>query len=130
MADEIAEAQEKVDEEGTEVTALETLQGLNTEVEQELIEMGIISIDEAIKADFTPVEAQQLMSLEATLETANTDLENEDITFAAWREDFEAYDDALTDALEESTELSEARDALEAETDALALLLDEQDRLD
>jgi len=130
VADEITEAQEKVDEEETEVTALETLQGLNTEVEQELIEMGIISIDEAIEADFTPVEAQQLMSLEAILETANTDLENEDITFAAWREDFEAYYDALTEALEESAELTEARDELEAETDALTLLLEEQDRID
>ena len=130
VADEIADAQEKVDEEETEVTALETLQRLKTEVEQELMDKSIITMAQAIEADLTPAEAQQLMSLDTALDTANDDLETEDITFAAWRQAFEAYYDALTEALEESAELTEARDALEAETDALTLLLEEQDRLD
>ena len=130
VADEITEAQEKVDEEETEVTALETLQRLKTEVEQELMDKSIITMAQAIEADLTPAEAQQLMSLDTALDTANDDLETEDITFAAWRQAFEAYYDALTEALEESAELTEARDALEAETDALTLLLEEQDRID
>ena len=130
VADEITEAQEKVDEEETEVTALETLQRLKTEVEQELMDKSIITMAQAIEADLTPAEAQQLMSLDTALDTANDDLETEDITFAAWRQAFEAYYDALTEALEESAELTEARDALEAETDALTLLQEEQDRID
>jgi len=130
VADEITEAQEKVDEEETEGTALETLQRLMTEVEQELMDKGIITGAQAIRADLTPTESQQLMSLDTALETANTDLETEDITFAAWRQAFEAFNDARTEALEESVELTEARDALEAETDALTLLLEEQDRID
>jgi len=130
VADEIIEAQEKVAEEGIEVTALETLQRLKTDVEQELMDKSIITMTQAIEADLTPAEAQQLMSLDDALDTANDDLETEDITYAAWREAFEAYYDALDEALEESAELTAARDALEAETDALTLLLDEQDRLD
>jgi len=130
VADEITEAQEKVDEEETEVTALETLQRLKTEVEQELMDKSIITMAQAIEADLTPAEAQQLMSLDTALDTADDDLETEDITFAAWRQAFEAFNDARTEALEESAELTEARDALEAETDALTLLLEEQDRLD
>ena len=130
VADEITEAQEKVDEEETEVTALETLQRLKTEVEQELMDKSIITMAQAIEADLTPIEAQELMSLDTALDTANDDLEAEDITFAAWRQAFEAFNDARTEALEESAELTEARDALEAETDALTLLLEEQDRLD
>ena len=51
VADEIAEAQEKVDEEETEVTALETLQRLKTDVEQELIDKSIITMAQAIEAD-------------------------------------------------------------------------------
>jgi len=130
VADEITEAQEKVDEEETEVTALETLQRLKTEVEQELMDKSIITMAQAIEADLTPAEAQQLMSLDTALDTANDDLETEDITFAAWRQAFEAYHVALTEALEESAELTAARDALEAETDALTLLQEEQDRID
>ena len=130
VADEIAEAQEKVDEEETEVAALETLQRLKTEVEQELMDKSIITMAQAIEADVTPAEAQQLMSLDTALDTADDDLETEDITFAAWRQAFEAFNDARTEALEESAELTEARDALEAETDALTLLQEEQDRID
>ena len=130
VADEITEAQEKVDEEETEVTALETLQRLKTEVEQELMDKSIITMAQAIEADLTPAEAQQLMSLDTALDTADDDLETEDITFAAWQQAFEAYYDALDEALEESVELTEARDALEAETDALTLLQEEQDRID
>ncbi len=130
VADEITETQEKVDEEETEVTALETLQRLKTDVEQELIDKIIITMAQALEADLTPTEAQQLMALDTALETADTDLENDEITFAAWHQAFEAFNDARTEALEESAELTEARDALEAETDALTLLLEEQDRLD
>ena len=111
------------------MNALETLRNLKTDVEQELMDKGIITMAKAIAADYTPTEADQLMVLETALEEANSDLDAEDITVSAWRKAFNAYYDALEAAGEESAELEAARDALEAETDALALLRDEQDRL-
>jgi hypothetical protein len=70
------------------------------------------------------------MALDVALEAATDDLETEDITYAAWRQAFEAFYDARDAALEESSELTEARDALEAESDALDVLREEQARLD
>ena len=130
LLDEISEAEEEVDAEQAEVTALETLQRLKTDVEQELMDKGIITMSQAIEADLTPTEAQQLMTLDVDLDAADNDLEAEDITYAAWRQAFEAFYDTLDAALEESSELTEARDALEAESDALTVLRDEQARLD
>ena len=130
LLDEISEAEEEVDAEQAEVTALETLQRLKTDVEQELMDKGIITMSQAIEADLTPTEAQQLMTLDVDLDAAGDDLEAEDITYAAWRQAFEAFYDTLDAALEESSELTEARDALEAESDALTVLRDEQARLD
>jgi peptidoglycan hydrolase-like protein with peptidoglycan-binding domain/phenylpyruvate tautomerase PptA (4-oxalocrotonate tautomerase family) len=129
LLDDIAESVVAVETEQTEVNALETLVNLKTDVEQELMDKGIITMAEAIDADYTPTEADQLMVLETALEEADSDLDTEDITVSAWRKAFNAYYDALEAAGEESAELEAARDALEAETDALALLRDEQDRL-
>jgi peptidoglycan hydrolase-like protein with peptidoglycan-binding domain len=129
LLDDIAESVVAVETEQTEVNALETLRNLKTDVEQELMDKGIITMAKAIDADYTPTEADQLMVLETALEEANSDLDAEDITVSAWRKAFNAYYDALEAAGEESAELEAARDALEAETDALALLSDEQDRL-
>ena len=129
LLDDIAESVVAVETEQTEVNALETLRNLKTDVGQELMDKGIITMAKAIAADYTPTEADQLMVLETALEEANSDLDAEDITVSAWRKAFNAYYDALEAAGEESAELEAARDALEAETDALALLRDEQDRL-
>ena len=129
LLDDIAESVVAVETEQTEVNALETLRNLKTDVEQELMDKGIITMAKAIAADYTPTEADQLMVLKTALEDADSDLDTEDITVSAWRKAFNAYYDALEVAGEESAELEAARDALEAETDALALLRDEQDRL-
>ncbi len=129
LLDDIAESVVDVETEQTEVNALETLRNLKTDVEQELMDKGIITMAKSIAADYTPTEADQLMVLKTALEDADSDLDAEDITVSAWRKAFNAYYDALEAAEEESAELEAARDALEAETDALALLRDEQDRL-
>jgi len=129
LLDDIAESVADVETEQTEVNALETLRKLKTDVEQELMDKGIITMAKAIEADYTPTEADQLMVLEVALEDANSDLDAEDITVSAWRKAFNAYYDALEAAGKESAELEAARDALKAETDALALLREEQDRL-
>ena len=129
LLDDIVESAADVETEQAEVNALETLRKLKTDVEQELMDEGIITMAEAIEADYTPTEADQLMVLEVALEDANSDLDAEDITVSAWRKAFNAYYDSLEAAGEESAELEAARDALTAETDALALLREEQDRL-
>ena len=129
LLDDIVESVADVETEQTEVNALETLRKLKTDVEQELMDKGIITMSKAIEADYTPTEADQLMVLEVALEDANSDLDAEDITVSAWRKAFNAYYDSLEAAGEESAELEAARDALTAETDALALLREEQDRL-
>ena len=129
LLDDIVESVADVETEQAEVNALETLRKLKTDVEQELMDKGIITMAKAIEADYTPTEADQLMALEVALEDANSDLDAEDITVSAWRQAFNAYYDALEAAGEESAELEAARDALTTETDALALLREEQDRL-
>jgi multidrug efflux pump subunit AcrA (membrane-fusion protein) len=129
LLDEIAEAEADVATEQTEVDALETLSRLKTDVEQELMDKSIITMAKAVEFDYTPTVAEELMALDTALDNADDDLEAEDITVAAWRKAFNAYYDALEAAGKESAELEAARDALEAETDALALLQEEQDRL-
>ena len=129
LVDDIAEAEEELATRQLEVGALETLARLKTDVEQELMDKGIITMSQAISADLTPTEAEQLVALDTALETANDDLDTEDITVIEWRKAFEAYWDALEEALEESAELEEERDELEAAETDLEALLDEQARL-
>ena len=127
---EIAEAQQDLAESEVEVSGLESRQREKTDVEQELIDKGIITIAQAIASDLTPAEAAQLIALDEALEEANDDLDAEDITVAAHTQAFNAYYDALEAALETSAELTTARDALEADGDTLTRLEDEQVRLD
>ena len=127
---EIAEAQQDLAESEVEVSGLESRQREKTDVEQELIDKGIITMAQAIASDLTPAEAAQLIALDEALEEANDDLDAEDITVVAHTQAFNAYYDALEAALETSAELTTARDALEADGDTLTRLEDEQVRLD
>ena len=127
---EIAEAQQDLAESEVEVSGLESRQREKTDVEQELIDKGIITMAQAIASDLTPAEAAQLIALDEALEEANDDLDAEDITVAAHTQAFNAYYDALEAALETSAELTTARDAVEADGDTLTRLEDEQVRLD
>ncbi len=116
---EVADARE-------EVAGLESRQAEKTDVEQELIDKGIITMSQAYSADLTPTEAANLISLDSALEQANNDLDAERITVAARTQAFDAYNDALTAALETSAELTTARDsltALERELDRQSYLL-------
>ena len=130
LVDEIAEAQQDLAESEVEVSGLESRQREKTDVEQELIDKGIITMAQAIASDLTPAEAAQLIALDEALEEANNDLDAEDITVVAHTQAFNAYYDALEAALETSAELTTARDALEADGDTLTRLEDEQVRLD
>ena len=130
LVDEIAEAQQDLAESEAEVSGLESRQREKTNVEQELIDKGIITMAQAIASDLTPAEAAQLIALDEALEEANDDLGAEDITVAAHTQAFNAYYDALEAALETSAELTTARDAVEADGDTLTRLEDEQVRLD
>ncbi|HIM85688.1 MAG TPA: HlyD family efflux transporter periplasmic adaptor subunit [Acidimicrobiia bacterium] len=130
LVDEIAEAQQDLAESEAEVSGLESRQREKTNVEQELIDKGIITMAQAIASDLTPAEAAQLIALDEALEEANDDLDAEDITVAAHTQAFNAYYDALEAALETSAELTTARDAVEADGDTLTRLEDEQVRLD
>ena len=94
------------------------------------MDAGIITNAQAAETHPTPTEADQLLALDTALEEANNDLDTEDITVTAWTKAFNAYHDARDILLEGSSELTSARDTLEAETDGLALLVDEQARLD
>ena len=127
---EIAEAQQDLAESEVEVSGLESRQREKTDVEQELIDKGIITMAQAIASDLTPAEAAQLIALDEALEEANDDLDAEDITVVAHTQAFNAYYDALEAALETSAELTTARDAVEADGDTLTRLEDEQVRLD
>jgi len=113
-------------EAGAEVTGLESRQQETTNVEQELIDKGIITYAQAAERDLTPTEAANLISLDEALDDANSDLDAENITVAARTQAFDAYNDALSAALETSAELTTARDALSAlerEDDRLSFLL-------
>ncbi|MCH2622648.1 MAG: HlyD family efflux transporter periplasmic adaptor subunit, partial [Acidimicrobiales bacterium] len=130
LVDDVAEAEEELAAKQLEVGALETLARQKTDVEQELMDKGLLTMSQAISADLTPTESEQLMTLDAALDSAYDDMEDEDITVAEWRKAFEAYWDTLEEALEESAELEEERDELEAAETDLEALLDEQARLD
>ena len=130
LTEEIAEEQKDVEEAQEEVDGLETIQSSKTDVEQELMDAGIITNAQAAETHPTPAQADQLLTLDTALEEANSDLDTEDITVTAWTKAFNAYHDARDLLLEGSSELTVARDTLEVETDGLALLVDEQARLD
>ena len=130
LTDEIAEEQEDVEEAQEEVDGLETIQSSKTDVEQELMDAGIITNAQAALTHPTPAQADQLLALDTALEEANSDLDSESITVTAWTTAFNAYHDARDILLEGSSELTLARDTLEVETDGLTLLVDEQARLD
>ena len=124
LVDEIAEAQQDLAESEVEVSGLESRQREKTDVEQELIDKGIITMAQAIASDLTPAEAAQLIALDEALEEANDDLDAENITVVAHTQAFNAYYDALEAVLETSAELTTARDALEADGDPPTRLVD------
>ena len=129
LVGELAEAQQDLTDAEAEVSGLESRQQEKTDVEQELMDKGIITLVQTVTSDVTPAEAANLISLDEALEAANDDLEAERITVAARTQAFDAYYDALSAALEESTELTTARDTVDTAGNTLASLEREDDRL-
>ena len=129
LVSDVAEAQQDLTDAEAEVSDLESRQQEKTDVEQELMDKGIITLVQTVTSDVTPAEAANLISLDEALDDANADLEAENITVAARTQAFDAYYDALSAALEESTELTTARDTVDTAGNALASLEREDDRL-
>ena len=129
LVGELAEAQQDLTDAEAEVSGLESRQQEKTDVEQELMDKGIITLVQTVTSDVTPAEAANLISLDEALDDANADLEAENITVAAHTQAFDAYYDALSAALEESTELTTARDTVDTAGNTLASLEREDDRL-
>ena len=129
LVSDVAEAQQDLTDAEAEVSGLESRQQEKTDVEQELMDKGIITLVQTVTSDVTPAEAANLISLDEALDDANADLEAENITVAARTQAFDAYYDALSAALEESTELTTARDTVDTAGNTLASLEREDDRL-
>ena len=129
LVSDVAEAQQDLTDAEAEVSGLESRQQEKTNVEQELVDKGIITLVQTVTSDVTPAEAANLISLDEALDDANADLETENITVAAHTQAFDAYYDALSAALEESTELTTARDTVDTAGNTLASLEREDDRL-
>jgi len=129
LVGELAEAQQDLTDAEAEVSGLESRQQETTNVEQELIDKGIITYAQAADRDLTPTEAANLISLDEALDDANTALDAENITVAARTQAFDAYNDALAAALEVSSELTTARDTVDTSGNAVAALEREDDRL-
>ena len=129
LVSDVAEAQQDLTDAEAEVSGLESRQQEKTDVEQELMDKGIITLVQTVTSDVTPAEAANLISLDEALDDANADLEAENITVAAHTQAFDAYYDALSAALEESTELTTARDTVDTAGNTLASLEREDDRL-
>ncbi|MBS1264573.1 MAG: Chromosome partition protein Smc [Acidimicrobiaceae bacterium] len=129
LVGELAEAQQDLTDAEAEVSGLESRQQETTNVEQELIDKGIITYAQAADRDLTPTEAANLISLDEALDDANTALDAGDITVAARTQAFDAYNDALAGALEVSSELTTARDTVDTSGNAVAALEREDDRL-
>ena len=129
LVSDVAEAQQDLTDAEAEVSDLESRQQEKTNVEQELVDKGIITLVQTVTSDVTPAEAANLISLDEALDDANVDLEAENITVAARTQAFDAYYDALSAALEESTELTTARDTVDTAGNTLASLEREDDRL-
>ena len=129
LVGELTEAQQDLTDAEAEVSGLESRQQETTNVEQELIDKGIITYAQAADRDLTPTEAANLISLDEALDDANTALDAENITVAARTQAFDAYNDALAAALEVSSELTTARDTVDTSGNAVAALEREDDRL-
>ena len=129
LVSDVAEAQQDLTDAEAEVSGLESRQQEKTDVEQELMDKGIITLVQTVTSDVTAAEAANLISLDEALDDANADLETENITVAAHTQAFDAYYDALSAALEESTELTTARDTVDTAGNTLASLEREDDRL-
>ncbi|HJL88695.1 MAG TPA: Calx-beta domain-containing protein, partial [Acidimicrobiales bacterium] len=129
LVGELAEAQQDLTDAEAEVSGLESRQQEKTDVEQELMDKGIITLVQTVTSDVTPAEAANLISLDEALEAANNDLDAERITVAARTQAFDAYNDALSAALEVSSELTTARDTVDTSRNAVAALEREDDRL-
>ena len=129
LVGELAEAQQDLADAEAEVSGLESRQQETTNVEQELIDKGIITYAQAADSDLTPTEAASLISLDEALDDANADLDAENITVAARTQAFDAYNDALSAALETSSELTTARDTVETSGNTLSALEREDERL-
>ena len=129
LVSDVAEAQQDLTDAEAEVSDLESRQQEKTDVEQELMDKGIITLVQTVTSDVTAAEAANLISLDEALDDANADLEAENITVAARTQAFDAYYDALSAALEESTELTTARDTVDTAGNTLASLEREDDRL-
>ncbi len=129
LVGELAEAQQDLTDAEAEVSGLESRQQEKTDVEQELMDKGIITLVQTVTSDVTPAEAANLISLDEALEAANDDLDAERITVAARTQAFDAYNDALSAALEVSSELTTARDTVDTSRNAVAALEREDDRL-
>ena len=129
LVGELAEAQQDLVDAEAEVSGLESRQQETTNVEQELIDKGIITYAQAADSDLTPTEAASLISLDEALDDANADLDAENITVAARTQAFDAYNDALSAALETSSELTTARDTVETSGNTLSALEREDERL-
>ena len=129
LVGELAEAQQDLTDAEAEVSGLESRQQEKTDVEQELMDKGIITLVQTVTSDVTPAEAANLISLDEALDDANVDLEAENITVAARTQAFDAYNDALSAALEVSSELTTARDTVDTSRNAVAALEREDDRL-
>ena len=129
LVSDVAEAQQDLTDAEAEVSDLESRQQEKTDVEQELMDKGIITLVQTVTSDVTAAEAANLISLDEALDDANADLEAENITVAAHTQAFDAYYDALSAALEESTELTTARDTVDTAGNTLASLEREDDRL-
>ncbi len=129
LVGELAEAQQDLTDAEAEVSGLESRQQEKTDVEQELMDKGIITLVQTVTSDVTPAEAANLISLDEALEAANSDLDTERITVAARTQAFDAYNDALSAALEVSSELTTARDTVDTSRNAVAALEREDDRL-
>ena len=129
LVSDVAEAQQDLTDAEAEVSGLESRQQEKTNVEQELVDKGIITLVQTVTSDVTPAEAANLISLDEALEAANNDLDAERITVAARTQAFDAYNDALSAALEVSSELTTARDTVDTSRNAVAALEREDDRL-
>jgi len=134
-----SEIEKEMDEAKEERDGLQSIVREMTSVEQELLELGLLTLKQVAESDVTAVEAQQLINLDRILQDANDVLQRDKddclasnpdnevnlcaspssaTAVANQRKAFEDYYDYFERALEDSTELTEAQnlfDSLEDE---------------
>ena len=131
-----SEIEEEKDEAKEERDGLRSIVREKTDVEQELLELGILTLIQTVEADVTATEAQELIRLDQILEDANDILQRDKDTCvitnpeiacaspssatAVAQQDnaFNDYYDYLEKVLDDSTELTDAKnlfDSLEDE---------------